>query len=98
MAEPLAPTEKKKDLLDAVNLRKAPMVINLGPSHPAMHGTVRTHITLDGETIVKADPEIGFLHRGFEKSCENSTWVQCLPYTDRLNYASALLNNVGFSL
>ena len=74
------------------------MEINLGPSHPAMHGTVRTHIELDGETIVKADPEIGFLHRGFEKSCENVTWTQCLPYTDRLNYVSAILNNVGFSL
>jgi NADH-quinone oxidoreductase subunit D len=96
MADELAPGSR--DLLDAVDLRTAPMVINLGPSHPAMHGTVRTHITLDGETILRADPEIGFLHRGFEKSCENSTWVQCLPYTDRLNYASALLNNVGYSL
>src|SRR5580698_1020535 len=74
------------------------MEINLGPSHPAMHGTVRTHIELDGETIVKADPEIGFLHRGFEKSCENVTWTQCLPYTDRLNYVSAIMNNVGFTL
>ncbi|MHB8416933.1 MAG: NADH-quinone oxidoreductase subunit D [Myxococcales bacterium] len=74
------------------------MEVNLGPSHPAMHGTVRTHIELDGETIVKAEPEIGFLHRGFEKSCENVTWTQCLPYTDRLNYVSAILNNVGFSL
>lgn len=72
------------------------MVVNMGPSHPAMHGTVRMKIELEGETIVKADPEIGFLHRGFQKSCENVTWNQCLPYTDRLNYVSALMNNFGF--
>jgi len=72
------------------------MSINMGPSHPASHGTVRFNIELDGETIVKLDPEIGFLHRGFEKSCENVTWQQCLPYTDRLNYVSALCNNFGF--
>src|SRR4051812_42543878 len=72
------------------------MVINLGPSHPAMHGTVRMRVELEGETIVTADPEIGFLHRGFQKSCENVTWTQCLPYTDRLNYLSAIMNNFGF--
>jgi len=72
------------------------MLINMGPSHPAMHGTVRTRIELEGETIVRAIPEIGFLHRGFQKSCENVTWNQCLPYTDRLNYVSALMNNFGF--
>src|SRR5207302_3301473 len=71
------------------------MVVNLGPSHPAMHGTVRMRVELEGETIVRADPEIGFLHRGFQKSCENVTWSQCLPYTDRLNYVSALMNNFG---
>jgi len=72
------------------------MMINLGPSHPAMHGTVRMRVELEGETIVSADPEIGFLHRGFQKSCENVTWNQCLPYTDRLNYVSAIMNNLGF--
>ncbi|HEX4622668.1 MAG TPA: NADH dehydrogenase (quinone) subunit D [Myxococcaceae bacterium] len=72
------------------------MVVNLGPSHPAMHGTVRMKVELEGETIVRADAEIGFLHRGFQKSCENVTWTQCLPYTDRLNYVSALMNNFGF--
>src|SRR5919201_5820883 len=74
----------------------APMVVNLGPSHPAMHGTVRLTVTLDGETIVDAVPEIGFLHRGFSKSSESSTWHQVLPYTDRLNYVSPILNNVGY--
>ena len=72
------------------------MTINLGPSHPAMHGTVRLTVTLDGETIVNSYPEIGYLHRGFEKSSENSTWHQVLPYTDRLNYVSPVLNNIGY--
>src|SRR3954451_14142759 len=71
------------------------MTVNLGPSHPAMHGKVRLVVKLDGETIVDAIPEIGFLHRGFSKSSENSTWHQVLPYTDRLNYVSPILNNVG---
>src|SRR5207237_845725 len=74
----------------------SPMTVNLGPSHPAMHGTVRLVVTLDGETIVEAIPEIGFLHRGFSKSSEQSTWHQVLPYTDRLNYVSPVLNNVGY--
>lgn len=81
--------------LDA-ELQTKRMQINLGPSHPAMHGTVRLKVELEGETIVTADPEIGFLHRGFQKSCENVTWNQVLPYTDRLNYLSALMNNFGF--
>jgi NADH-quinone oxidoreductase subunit D len=55
-------------------------------------------LTIDGETVIKCDPEIGYLHRGFEKECENSTWTQCFPYTDRLNYVSPVLNNFGFSL
>lgn len=83
------------DELEA-HLQTRNMVVNLGPSHPAMHGTVRMRVELDGETIVKADTEIGFLHRGFQKSCENVTWTQCIPYTDRLNYVSALMNNFGF--
>jgi NADH-quinone oxidoreductase subunit D len=78
------------------HLQTRRMMINLGPSHPAMHGTVRMRVELEGETIVRADPEIGFLHRGFQKSCENVTWNQCLPYTDRLNYVSAIMNNLGF--
>jgi len=78
------------------HLQTRRMMINLGPSHPAMHGTVRMRVELEGETIMRADPEIGFLHRGFQKSCENVTWNQCLPYTDRLNYVSAIMNNLGF--
>jgi NADH-quinone oxidoreductase subunit D len=78
------------------HLQTKRMTINMGPSHPATHGTVRLKVELEGETIVKIDPEIGFLHRGFQKSCENVTWTQCLPYTDRLNYLSAMMNNFGF--
>jgi NADH-quinone oxidoreductase subunit D len=77
-------------------LATEPMRINLGPSHPATHGTVRIVAELDGEVIRKADVEVGFLHRGFEKSAEHATWAQVLPYTDRLNYVSPLLNNVGY--
>ena len=74
------------------------MDLNMGPSHPAMHGTVRMKLSLDGETVVKCDPEVGYLHRGMEKMSENRTYAQCLPYTDRLNYVSPLINNVGFVL
>src|ERR1019366_7933686 len=75
-----------------------PMHFNLGPSHPAMHGTVPIVLELSGETIVKADVQIGYLHRGFEKMCERGTWAQVFPYVDRLNYVSPMLNNVGYSL
>src|SRR5690606_8515062 len=77
-------------------LPSRPMLLNLGPSHPATHGTVRIVAELDGEIIRNADVEIGYLHRGFEKSGENSTWTQVLPYTDRLNYVSPLLCNVSY--
>lgn len=72
------------------------MVLNLGPSHPAFHGALRTQVRLDGETIVGAASEIGYLHRCFEKHSESSTYQQVIPYTDRLNYCSALMNNVGY--
>ncbi len=74
------------------------MEIQMGPSHPASHGTVKFNLRLDGETIVDVDVEIGYLHRGFEKMCEQGTWNHVFPYADRLNYASPLLNNVGFAL
>jgi NADH-quinone oxidoreductase subunit D len=74
------------------------MLVNLGPSHPAMHGTVRAVVELDGETIHGMKLDIGFLHRGFEKTCENVTWTQVFPYTDRLNYVSSIMNNVGYAM
>lgn len=94
---PQEPTEPEVDALSVEEeIPTRPMTLNLGPSHPATHGTVRIVAELDGEIIRKADLEIGFLHRGFEKSAENATWTQVLPYTDRLNYVSPLLNNVGY--
>ncbi len=70
--------------------------INIGPSHPATHGTLRIMAELDGETVNRANVEIGFLHRCFEKMAETHHYNQVIPYTDRLNYCSAPMNNVGF--
>jgi NADH-quinone oxidoreductase subunit C/D len=72
------------------------MTVNIGPSHPAMHGTFRLMAVLDGETIVASDVEIGYLHRCFEKMSETHNWQQVIPYTDRLNYCSSFINNVGY--
>ena len=81
-----------------LELPSEPMQLNMGPSHPAMHGTVRVVLELSGEQIMKADVQIGYLHRGFEKMCERGTWTQVFPYVDRCNYVSPMLNNVGFAL
>ncbi|MBO6937297.1 MAG: NADH-quinone oxidoreductase subunit D [Deltaproteobacteria bacterium] len=83
---------------EALDLPTEPMRLNMGPSHPAMHGTIRMVLDLDGETILNVDVQPGYLHRGFEKSCERGTYAQVYPYADRLNYVSPMLNNVGFSL
>jgi NADH dehydrogenase I D subunit len=72
------------------------MTVNVGPSHPATHGTLRIFAALDGETIAACATEMGYLHRGFEKMVEQGTYSQVLPYTDRLNYCSAMMNNIGF--
>jgi NADH-quinone oxidoreductase subunit D len=92
----LAPGRQTSEL--DVPLPSKRMTINLGPSHPAMHGVTRAVVELEGETIAAMKLDIGFLHRGFEKSCENVTWTQVFPYTDRLNYVSSIMNNVGFAL
>jgi len=81
-----------------VELPVEPMLVNVGPSHPAMHGTVRCVMELSGESIEHVDVQVGFLHRGFEKMCERGTWTQVFPYVDRCNYVSPMLNNVGFAL
>jgi len=72
------------------------MYLNLGPSHPATHGAIRILTALDGETILANVNEIGYLHRGFEKTAENRTYNQVIPLTDRLNYCSALMNNIAY--
>lgn len=72
------------------------MFLNLGPSHPATHGAIRIFTALDGETIMANVNEIGYLHRGFEKTAEIRTYNQIIPLTDRLNYCSALMNNIAY--
>ncbi len=94
MALPARWTQK----LETADAAEEIMELQMGPSHPASHGTVKFDLKLDGERVQDCDVEIGYLHRGFEKMCEQGTWTQCFPYTDRLNYASPLLNNVGFAL
>ncbi len=74
------------------------MLLNVGPSHPAMHGIIRIITKLQGELVVDSDVEIGYLHRAFEKHTEGCTWNQALIYTDRLNYVSTCINNVGYCL
>ena len=74
------------------------MEIQMGPSHPASHGTIKFNLKLDGEVVVDCDVEVGYLHRAFEKMSEQGTWTQVIPYTDRLNYVSPLINNVGYAL
>ena len=73
------------------------MVLNMGPSHPATHGVLRLILELDGETILKATPDVGFLHRGDEKIAENMHYNQFVPYTDRLDYLAPLSNNVAYA-
>ena len=74
------------------------MTLNMGPSHPATHGVLRLSLEMDGEIITKADPDIGYLHRGDEKIAENMTYTQFIPYTDRLDYLAPLANNVAYAL
>ncbi len=74
------------------------LVINMGPSHPATHGVLRLILELDGEVITKAEPDVGFLHRGDEKIAENMHYNQFVPYTDRLDYLAPLANNVAYAL
>src|SRR5688500_15911436 len=91
----------RKDVADLDAEQELPhelMTVNMGPSHPAMHGTVRIVLTVDGERIVKGDVQPGYLHRCFEKESEYATYTQIFPYTDRLNYVSPMINNVGFAM
>jgi NADH-quinone oxidoreductase subunit D len=74
------------------------MLLNVGPAHPAMHGIIRIVTRLDGEVVVDVDVEIGYLHRGFEKMSETVDYNGVIPYTDRLNYVSPLINNMGYCM
>ncbi len=90
MGKPVDPSRK------ATETRS--MLLNIGPSHPAMHGIVRIIAALDGETVMGAEVEIGYLHRAFEKMTEQGPYNNAIPYTDRLNYVSPLINNIGYCL
>lgn len=80
------------------SLHSRTMILNMGPSHPATHGTVRLILELDGERVEKCDVDVGYLHRGFEKECESGSYSNVIPYTDRLNYVSPIINNVGYCI
>jgi NADH-quinone oxidoreductase subunit D len=72
------------------------VVVNIGPSHPATHGTLQVIAALDGEKVKRVDVHCGYLHRGFEKECETHTWHNLIPYVTRLNYCSALVNEFAY--
>src|ERR1051325_1215620 len=74
------------------------MTLNMGPQHPSTHGVLRIVLELEGETIIKAEPDIGFLHTGIEKECEQKTWQQVVTLTDRVDYLSNLSNNLVYAL
>lgn len=88
---------KATDLSKSVDMVGERLIMNMGPSHPATHGVLRLILELDGETIIKATPDVGYLHRGDEKIAENMTWTQFIPYTDRLDYLAPLANNVAYA-
>src|SRR3954465_14759030 len=74
------------------------MSLSMGPSHPSTHGVLRIQFELDGEIVTKADPVVGYLHRGDEKIAENMTYNQFVPYTDRLDYLAPLANNMAYAI
>jgi NADH-quinone oxidoreductase subunit D len=93
------PAARASDAVEELrDMQGEKMVLNLGPSHPATHGVLRIVLELDGELITKADPDVGYLHRGDEKIAENMTYTQFIPYTDRLDYLAPLANNVAYAL
>lgn len=107
-ASNLPPEEKRSKILQALldqdttvtfdDALESDMILNMGPSHPATHGVLRLLIRLDGETVVAAVPECGYLHRGYEKIAENCTYHEFIPHTDRLDYLQPLANNAAFAL
>lgn len=74
------------------------MTLNMGPQHPATHGVLRLEVTLDGETIRKVVPDLGYLHRGKEKTCESLGWRRFFVHTDRLDYVQPVMNNIAYAL
>ncbi len=89
LPNPVRPAFDRGERDDAV-------IVNIGPSHPATHGTIQVIAELDGEKVQRVDVHCGYLHRGFEKECEDHTWHNLMPYVDRLNYCSGLINNFAY--
>merc|ERR1719284_213138 len=87
-------TLKKQDLVNKLKN----FTINFGPQHPAAHGVLRLVLELQGETVLRAEPHIGLLHRGTEKLIEHKTYMQALPYFDRLDYVSMMAQEHTYSL
>jgi NADH-quinone oxidoreductase subunit D len=92
MSDPVRLDEERLDLNTEV------ITVNMGPQHPSTHGVLRIVLKLDGETVLSAEPMVGYLHRGMEKICENVTLHQAVPYTDRMDYLSPISNNIGLVL
>jgi len=86
------------DTLQDDPVRGELMELNMGPQHPATHGVLRLKVDLDGETIRRVVPDVGYLHRGKEKTCESLGWAKFFPHTDRLDYVQPLMNNIGYAL
>ncbi len=93
MAEPEIKLEEKRAVGETET-----MEINMGPQHPSTHGVFRAVVELDGETVIKVVPHLGYLHRGIEKLAENRTYHQIIPLTDRLDYMAGASNNLGYCL
>jgi NADH-quinone oxidoreductase subunit D len=94
----LAALQSKDTSVDFSDPLENDMIINMGPQHPATHGVLRLLIKLDGETVVACVPELGYLHRGYEKLAENCSYHEFIPHTDRLDYISPLMNNTAYVL
>ena len=88
----------KTTIIETAGGPAQPMVLNMGPQHPSTHGVLRVVLELDGEIVLSAKPDIGYLHTGIEKSCESKTYSQCITLTDRIDYLAPLSNNLGFCL
>jgi NADH-quinone oxidoreductase subunit C/D len=94
-----SPEEKRRFLSEsdaASGKRREELLLNMGPQHPSTHGVVRVVLELDGERIVKATPDLGYLHRGVEKLAEGLAYMQIIPHTDRLDYVCAMANNYAY--
>jgi len=93
-------TNRLKPFFENINFEREDntMVVNFGPQHPSAHGQLRLILELQGEEVVKATPDIGYLHRGIEKMGENMTYNEFLPTTDRMDYSASTSNNYGYSL